>query len=192
MTGWRMNDTTLLKVAATREGGAVRRCHAIPHHGLYNIAQHSYGAVSLLLLLHPEPSLNLIKALQWHDVGERWLGDMPGPAKTVNERLGEVYEQVEARMLFQLGLAPALTEEEAHWLKAMDVLELWLWCREEEALGNRNVTRMRLSCEDILAKLRLEGRLPAPVGAFYEAARARPHQRLSDFWGEVEAVLPRP
>jgi hypothetical protein len=187
-----MNDTTWIKVAATREGGMVRRCHAIPHHGLYNIAQHSFGAVSLLLLLHPNPSLNLIKALQWHDVAERWLGDMPGPAKTVNGDLGEVYERVESRVLFQLGLSPDLQPEEQHWLKAMDVLELWLWCREEEALGNRNVSRMRLSCEEIMRVLILDDRMPGPAEAFYHDATTRPHNRLSDFWGEVERCLPAP
>ena len=115
---------------------------------------------------------------------------MPGPAKMVNDDLGRVYEVVESRVLFQLGLAPGLNAEEQQWLKAMDVLELWLWCREEEALGNRNVSRMRLSCEDIVAKLRVEDRMPARAAAFYDAARARPHQRLSDFWHEVEALLP--
>lgn len=68
--GWRMSEELnrraarplLTRIAATREAGTVRRCHIVPHQGQYNIAQHSYGAVSLLLLLHPHPSLKIGRA----------------------------------------------------------------------------------------------------------------------------------
>ena len=173
------------RLAATREAGTVRRCHIVPHHGQYNIAQHSYGAVSLVLLLHPNPSVSLIKAVQWHDVAERWLGDVPAPAKWDNPELGEVYERTEAQLLNRLGLFAQLTAEEQAWLKAVDTLELWLWCREEEALGNAAVTPMRLACEKVTEKRRLEGSLPEPVCALYAAAKAQPHRRLSDFFEEV-------
>lgn len=180
-----MDRKTLTQVLATREAGTVRRCHTVPHHGQYNLAQHSYGAVSLLLLLHPEPSLNLIKAVQWHDVGERWLGDMPAPAKWDNPDLGRVYEEAEQKLLERLGLAQKLTDEELNWLKAVDTLELWLWCREEEALGNEAVSAMRRACEEVTEKRRLEGSLPALVAGFYVVAKHQPHRRLSDFFEEA-------
>jgi hypothetical protein len=44
----RVQRPLLTRLSATREAGTVRRCHIVPHHGQYNIAQHSYGAVSLL------------------------------------------------------------------------------------------------------------------------------------------------
>jgi len=182
-----MNELpTLVRVAATREGGAVRRCHIVPHHGLYNVAQHSYGAVSLLLILHPDPPLALIKAVQWHDVAERWLGDMPAPAKMVNAELAAEYELTEARILSRLGLLPNLTAGEKAWLRAVDVLDLWMWSREEERMGNGNVTRMRVACEQILAGLDL----PEEAAAFYAAEKAREPERLSDFWPEVDPVGP--
>lgn len=175
----------MTRIAATREAGTVRRCHIVPHHGQYNIAQHSYGAVSLLLLLHPHPSLNLIKAVQWHDVAERWLGDVPAPAKWTHTELGEAYERAEEELLKRLGLFGELTDLEVAWLKAVDTLELWLWCREEEALGNEAVTAMRRACEAVTEKRGLEGSLPEPVRAFYVAAKQQPHRRLSDFFEEV-------
>lgn len=175
----------LTRIAATREAGTVRRCHIVPHHGQYNIAQHSYGAASLLLLLHPCPSRELVKAVLWHDVGERWLGDMPAPAKWDNPELGRVYEEAEQKLLERLGLAQKLTDEELNWLKAVDTLDLWLWCREEEALGNEAVTAMRRACEAVTEKRGLEGSLPEPVRAFYVAAKQQPHRRLSDFFEEV-------
>lgn len=184
-----MTDFNLVRVLATREGGAVRRCHAIPHNSTYNIAQHSFGAVSLLLLLHPNPSLALIKAVQWHDVAERWLGDMPSPGKGHDAELAEHYERVEAGLLDRLGLAQDLRVDEREWLKAVDTLELWLWCREEEALGNRNVARMRNACEVALGRLNVEKRLPVEVVMFYLTAQRKPHMRLSDYFVEVEQTI---
>lgn len=183
-------NSTLLKVAATREGGTVRRCHGTPHHGLYNIAQHSFGAVTLLLLLHPAPSVDLIKAVQWHDVAERWLGDMPSPAKSTNPELARVYEETEARLLYQLGLLPELQQAEQHWLKAVDLLDLWLWAREEKHLGNQNVAGMLEACENALQALQLDGRLPEQVHTFWVEAAQQDHFRLPDFWPRVEAMLP--
>ena len=70
-------------------------------------------------------------------------------------------------------------------MKAVDTLELWLWCREEEAMGNEAVTAMRRACEAVTEKRGLEGSLPEPVRAFYVAAKHQPHRRLSDFFEEV-------
>jgi len=179
----------LIRVTATREAGDVRRCHIVPHHGQYNVAQHSYGAMSLLLLLHPNPSLDLIKAVQWHDCAERWLGDIPAPAKWTSSELGRVYEQAEEKVLKVLGLLPSLGREETNWLKAVDTLDLWLWCREEEAMGNETVSAMRRACETVTETRDLEGSLPEPVRMFYAAAKAYPHRRLSDFFEEVEHGL---
>lgn len=179
----------LTRLAATREAGTVRRCHIVPHHGQYNIAQHSYGAVSLLLLLHPNPSLTLIKAVQWHDVAERWLGDIPAPAKWTHTELGEAYERAEEELLKRLGLFGELTDLEVAWLKAVDTLELWLWCREEEALGNAAVTPMRRACEKVTEKRQLEGSLPAIAAQLYDALYPCPQKRLSDFFEDVEPYL---
>lgn len=186
----RVQRPLLTRLAATREAGTVRRCHIVPHHGQYNIAQHSYGAVSLLLLLHPKPSLKLIKAVQWHDVAERWLGDVPAPAKWTHTELGEAYERAEEELLKRLGLFGELTDLEVAWLKAVDTLELWLWCREEEeALGNAAVTPMRRACEKVTEKRQLEGSLPAIAAQLYDALRQYPHKRLSDFFEDVEPYL---
>lgn len=179
----------LTRLAATREAGTVRRCHIVPHHGQYNIAQHSYGAVSLLLLLHPNPSLTLIKAVQWHDVAERWLGDIPAPAKWTHTELGEAYERAEEELLKRLGLFAQLTDPEQAWLKAVDTLELWLWCREEEALGNAAVIPMRRACEKVTEKRQLEGSLPEPAAQLYDALYPCPQKRLSDFFEDVEPYL---
>lgn len=175
----------MFQITATREAGTVRRCHVVPHHGQYNIAQHSYGAASLLLLLHPHPSLNLIKAVMWHDVGERWLGDMPSPAKSVNPQLREVYEEAERRVLATIGLLPGLMPDEEEWLKAVDILDLWLWSREEAALGNTAVDQIVQACYQAMYGLRDQGKLPIEVDDFLHYAENQPMDRLSDFFDEA-------
>lgn len=184
-----MND--VIRLLATREGGGVRRCHIIPGNSQYNVAQHTYGAVSLLLLLHPDPSVDLIKAVQWHDVAERWLGDLPATAKWENPTLGKVYEAAEDHILDRLDLTPdRMTLEDTQWLRAVDTLELWLWCREEEALGNAGVAPMRRACERVTEDRDLEGSLPKPVSQLYGKLRSRKHARLPDFFEEVFADGP--
>lgn len=71
-----------IQVRAARESGAVRRAHIMHTLRHYDIAQHCYNMTAMLMLLHPEPSLTLIKAVMFHDVAERWTGDIPHTAKT--------------------------------------------------------------------------------------------------------------
>lgn len=144
----------VLQIRAAREAGEVQRCHALPHHSPYNLAIHSYGAVSLLLLLHPDPSLNLIKALMFHDVAERWLGDVPSPGKAISPQMGLLYEEVERDILNQLEMNPLLGAGEVMWLRAMDTADLYLWCiRESELLGNKGVGDCALACYNSLDSL---------------------------------------
>lgn len=128
-------------IIAAREGSHVRRCHTIPHHGEYTVGKHSYDAVNLLLFLYPgEPSINLIKAILWHDLGERWAGDAPYPATLKDEGFAEGYRRVEELGRQEHGIhIPQLTAFEAQWLSAVDKIELYLWAQEQLALGNRMV-----------------------------------------------------
>lgn len=155
--------TTLERVYAAREAGHVERAHVMPHIGGYSVATHSYHALSLLLILHPEPgpSPNLMRAVLWHDGAERWLGDLPSPAKGMSlhndgvegpETLGEAYESIEEETLVHKGFALPrrqgngemlpwnITIQELQWLKAVDALELLMWCLDQVNLGNRMVS----------------------------------------------------
>lgn len=166
--------TTTERVLATREAGNVRRCHVVPHHGEYTVGKHSYDAASLLCVLHPNPSANLIKAVLWHDGAERWLGDMPAPAKWWDVELGRIYEKTEERVLRLWGLSVSLTDEELSWLRAVDRIELLLWCLDQQKLGNHhidtfvvhlnryfdeNMDDMPQQCQDFLASFEWQ-RLP--------------------------------
>lgn len=123
---------------AARRGGEVKRCHTIPIAGEYLNSTHQWNVVTLLLLLHPAPSLALIRACQFHDVAEHRYGDMPAQAKWEAPEVYGALQRLETRHLFHLGLAENLTKQDQDWLHALDKLELWLWAHEQvRDLGNR-------------------------------------------------------
>lgn len=172
-----MKDPIVRAVLARREGGKTRRMHAMPHHGEYTVGQHSYDALSLLLVLNPTASLRLIRTVLWHDCAERWVGDTPAPAKWYNppfhEQLHAVEKWVDELFLFK----SPLSQEEQEWLDAVDMLEFWLWCQDQLALGNILVKEVEERvCETIADRIN-EGKFPHPAVAFFRNFR---HCRLED------------
>lgn len=127
------------RILMAREGAAVERCHTLPHHGSYSNGAHQYGCVMLYLELHPAPQMRTVRAILAHDLGERWVGDNPAPAKwSMPHELRDALVGLEDRCLSAMGQLWALDDEEARWLKAVDCLDLWLWGHEQIALGNLN------------------------------------------------------
>lgn len=137
-------------VTAAREAGKVRRCHTVEYIGLYNVAIHSYNATAMLLLLNPQPSTALVRAVMFHDSAERILGDLPSTTRASHPELLALYERAEADILREecLMVDSILTDSERDWLDALDKLELWMWLRDQAALGNTSLkiweTRLRL------------------------------------------------
>jgi hypothetical protein len=159
------NHPQVYLAKVTREGGHVRRCHTFQHLGEYSVGKHSYDALSLLLILHPGCSKNLMMAVLWHDVAERFVGDMPRPAAWISPELGEQYKLAEskARKLTKLP-EPVLTSEEKVWLETVDLLEFWIWCAEQRQLGNSG-------CNPMLAKVARILWDGFDSGRFHEGAR---------------------
>lgn len=145
--------TPVQRALAAREAGNVQRCHTIPHHGEYTVGKHSFDAVSLLLILHPDPSVSLIKALMWHDCGERWTGDIPSPAKRRDELFHNALDAMELGVIqeweFYEGFE-GLEGDDYDWLRAVDQLEFWLWCHDQEAFGNKHVAKSRIHVQKII------------------------------------------
>lgn len=140
MTNPKNTLASTLRVLALREASKVERAHTLPHHGSYSDGQHQYDATMLYLVLCPNPSFKVVKAIMVHDAGERWVGDLPAPAKWSDGEMAKRHEQLERRCLTFLGMNITLTEEEGMWLKAVDTVELWLWAHEQMALGNANAS----------------------------------------------------
>lgn len=150
------------RVVALREAGSVERAHTTPHHGSYSVAKHSWDAACLLLVLHPEPSIELLKAVLWHDVGERWTGDVPATAKWADGELARRLDQLEQRCMLELGINQVLSAEERTWLAAVDAIELYLWATDQVNLGNQCVTVILDNLEVLFGRIHL----PEPCALF--------------------------
>ena len=124
-------------------GGQVRRWHTMPHSNPQSVAEHSANCLDLLFMLHPSPSMNLVKGLLWHDRAERYVGDIPSPVRREDDALSMAYNQAELSY-FQTQIPSAyeaissLTDEERRWLRAIDTLELLLWAENQKLLGNQH------------------------------------------------------
>lgn len=151
-------------IRALREAGQVKRGHTVPYIGHYDIAQHTWQAVMLLYCLHPNPSPNLIKAVMFHDVGERYVGDLPAPVKWASAKLADIHGELELRAVKALGVDIELTDDEVAWAKAVDALEFYLWCEDQAAFGNRHIYRARERIQSWF--VRYQSSIPPEVSSF--------------------------
>lgn len=140
-------NTTARKIKFTREASIIRRCHtvAILNGDQYVVGLHSFNMLAMLRILWPDAPLSLIWAIVEHDLPERLTGDIPAPTKwfqIVNKE--NLTEAEKAILIDVLGYSHehTLTEEEQLWLKALDIFELALFCRDQMMLGNKNLEVM--------------------------------------------------
>ena len=158
-------------VLYTIRGGEVSRMHTVPHIGEYSVASHSYGVVSLILALHPQPSVALIQTALWHDAPEHYTGDVPAHAKWDFPEIAEAMDHAESAIEEEFNCIPLneLRPADIEWLKACDGFELWLWCRSQLRLGN---TRARIVMERIEARFHQKwATIPVPVQEVYTDLR---------------------
>lgn len=142
------------KAFAFLEAGKVTRLHTVPHLQHYDIAQHSWRMAMLLYALFPDPgpSKRLLWAVLTHDVAERWIGDTPTTIKWASPELTAALDNLEEQVNNFFGFKFKLIEKERRWLKALDLLELYLYCLDEIAMGNRHILQVRDECYKILSK----------------------------------------
>jgi 5'-deoxynucleotidase YfbR-like HD superfamily hydrolase len=142
---------------------------------------------ALLEVLYPDAPVRLLKACLFHDVAERWTGDMPAPGKWwLNAEAGELLRLVEHRVKAQLQVDydEGLKTPELHWLKALDLLELILFCSDEQDMGNRNVDQIADTCLQILQG---EPWVPKPITQLLSQEWCRTDDTLGHHSGLCEA-----
>lgn len=163
------------EVTSLRYAGGVTRWHTMPHLGEQSVAEHSGQAVSLILMLHPNPSISLVKAMSWHDTAERHVGDVPAPVRRVNKEFSDHYERCEEEFMKETHPAAwnaigSLTALEFAWLKAVDVLELIMYCGDQQLLGNSHAKVVQ---ERAVAWLVQNARTPHEVVEFLRVYLAK-------------------
>ena len=121
----------MIDYAAVYRAGFVVRYHNNPElvWFMQNDGAHTWGVVSLLLMLHPNPTLALIAAAQFHDVGEYDACDMSGPFKRRHPEFAAEHARIEGeyRKLRTDGRFEAQTSEDAEWIDFADKLEALLF-----------------------------------------------------------------
>ena len=141
----------------TREGGWTDRMHTWQKIRPYRVDSHSWGMAVLLHQMFPEDcEKDLLLAILYHDVPERWVGDTPYGAKYIlNPDLGQELKKTERRVSEALKINFQLNQRAKSILGFLDVLEFTLWVREEIALGNSTLQKKLADCFQTLQKMPL-------------------------------------
>lgn len=132
------------RINFTRNGGNVKRFHTKQIVGEHTNAQHQYNALSLLLILHPNPSIDLIRYVLWHDTAEHVAGDIPAPALWNNAEFNQHYCEVQSTLLMNVleTSLEHLSDEDVYWFECIDKLEVFLFAKEQLSLGNRGMSEI--------------------------------------------------
>lgn len=154
------------RIIQTRSGGMVERGHCIPHQGSYNNAAHSWGVAMLMHAIWPEDFKRLVLVCLAHDVAESWVGDIPAPILRYSPEFRTVVGGMENTICASLGLPreDQLPPEDHAKLKACDRLELYLWCREQQAIGNTFIKEFLTE----LTRYFIETPLPFPADKLFK------------------------
>lgn len=120
-------------------GAGVRRYHTSPVVGQETVGHHSHAVASLLTLIYPDSSRELLIAALYHDLGEQQTGDIPSPGKR-EMGIRDAVNKYEAECNAEAGFhTPTLFAKEKRRLKFADCVSGALFCLEELAAGNRRM-----------------------------------------------------
>lgn len=133
------------RIQQARLGGQVERCHNIPHLGSYTNAHHTWNVLILMWYLFPQHWRNVAAVVMAHDVPEGVFGDVVAPVMRYASSLKPTLSRAENMYLHDIDLPSDMnmTDEEYEAYKACDRLDLYLWCLEQENLGNINVREVK-------------------------------------------------
>src|SRR5262245_18740874 len=87
----------------TRISGKLKRFHTWPITGSQTVAEHSWQVMRIYLIIVDIIDPRFIYYIQFHDIGEQSVGDVPYPIKQNNPILKEALDHMEwASMIDQL------------------------------------------------------------------------------------------
>lgn len=176
--------TTVSKIKFAREAANVNRTHACPGVGVHKVGLHTFNMLTMLLIMYPGASPELIRAVVEHDIPERITGDMPHPAKKAGVQNDDVQEEIELtinELVFGRHSINDLTLEEAKWLHGLDMLEFYLYCRDEEMMGNRGIKTKLRAVEEYMK--RYAHKYPEAIVDMYYTIKQDDWETLPDAGG---------
>lgn len=120
------NPSQLVAVLASGDTTRYHGDNAVIHQ---IVSAHSWGVAMIIALMHPNPSGSLMKEALLHDVGEKFAGDNPHPAKMAFPELRRASKVAEAYHRDALSVPVAtLSDSDAEWLQFADMAECALYC----------------------------------------------------------------
>ena len=139
------------RIKFMREAADVQRLHTIRTIGEYSNGHHSFNMLAMLRFFWPDAPISLVWAILEHDIPERLIGDIPSPS--IHNVLGDSKKAISNTewaildFVFDDQRFVGLEEELMKWLKALDLLELYLYTRDQLKMGNQNVSPIRFRIE---------------------------------------------
>jgi len=124
----------MIDFLAIFRAGFVRRWHTNPDlaHTNDRVDGHSARVARIILALHPNPSIGLIRAALIHDDGESVVGDIPSPTKDAvsfvcGPEFSEMEKDVRCRLWGMRWSDDEVRAQDAAWLKFADRLDAYMW-----------------------------------------------------------------
>lgn len=165
-----------------RLAGDVKRYHTEKVLQGQTTAHHCWNVVRLVLVIFPDASRNLILEALFHDLGEGFAGDTPGPAKWASPDLAKAVNDLEEEtrlgMVLPWSVVPELilVPQEAAVLSVADLLDAWEHAMTEVSLGNTYMRIVIQRCVPVLAE-RVKG---CPPGTEHRLAKYMSRRELEE------------
>jgi hypothetical protein len=131
-----------LRLQAAYVGGNTKRWHAEDIIGEQRVSAHTWGMTAIYLILCTEPSVDVLRALVFHDAPEPFSGDIPWFARKAHKGAASADAEISERWFAAVGTGgnPAphyWTNEEYWWIKTLDAAEAYFFSKMQIAMGNR-------------------------------------------------------
>lgn len=173
------------RIKFAREGARVERTHASPGIGSHSVGMHTFNMLTMLLILKPDASGSLIRAVVQHDIPERITGDMPYPAKKAGVQNNDVQAHIEMHLIEQVfghDAVQDINDHEVKWLRGLDMLEFYCYVRDQLMLGNRGYGTKLVAVENYMEKYR--HKYPEAIVDTYFLIKQHGWETLPDVVGE--------
>lgn len=139
----------------------VQRLSQYYTHRPYNLLEHQYMTAVLFKHFASKEDVAYgmaeFDAIMKHDVLEVESTDLSFEVKHLNDITREAWETIEDEVLKnnpQLerysDMKELLTPLQHKLFKACDVLDLWIFCKEEQQLGNQTLNTVIMNCENLI------------------------------------------
>jgi len=114
--------------------GFVRRWHTNPElaHTNDRIDGHAGRVARIILMIHPNPTVDLIRAALIHDDGEGVVGDMKAPTKDAFPVIADALEEMEYIARCEIWGQHHIDhpgQNDGKWLKFADRLDAYMWAQ---------------------------------------------------------------